>query len=199
MVLSGFYNGLSIYRNGEDSSGNPFVIQGGNDPPTGAIKTDQASIAEEFNPNLQFTSAGILAMARSSAPGSSSTEFFVTEEAARFLDYNYTIFGIQTVGTDVISTIASMADQSATQDPNGIGYLASPLTITSASIITDAKNGVLELTAPTGVTGTVTVTVTANDGVNAPTTQTYTVVIQADSTSNPADPFAAVTPARRRA
>ena len=195
LVQSGFYNGLSIYRNGKDSSGNAFVIQGGNDPPTGAIKTDQASIAEEFNPNLQFTSAGILAMARSSAPGSSSTEFFVTEEAARFLDYNYTIFGVQTAGTDVISTIASMTNESSTDDPNGIGYLASPLTITSASIITDTQNGVLELTAPAGVTGTVTVTVTANDGVNAPTTQTYTVVIQADSTLNPADPFDSATPA----
>ncbi len=68
LVESGFYDGLSIYRNGMDSSGNPFVIQGGNDPPTGAIKTDQSSIAEEFNPNLQFTSAGILAMARDINP-----------------------------------------------------------------------------------------------------------------------------------
>ena len=57
LVESGFYNGLQIYRNGMDANGNPFVIQGGNDPPTGAIKTDQASIAEEFNPDLQFTSA----------------------------------------------------------------------------------------------------------------------------------------------
>ena len=43
LVQSGFYDGLSIYRNGMDSSGNPFVIQGGNDPPTGPIKTDQSS------------------------------------------------------------------------------------------------------------------------------------------------------------
>jgi large repetitive protein len=195
LVQSQYYDGLQIYRNGKDSSGNPFVIQGGNDPPTGAIKTDQASIAEEFNPNLRFTSAGILAMARQSTPGTSSTEFFVTEEPARFLDYSYTIFGIQTQGSSLLSSIAAMTNQSSTQDPNGIGYLATPLTITSASIITDTQNGVLELTAPSGVTGTVTITVTASNGTSTPTTQTYTLNIQADSSSNRANPFASDIPA----
>jgi large repetitive protein len=193
LVNSGFYNGLSIYRNGK-SNGNPFVIQGGNDPPTGAIKADQASIAEEFNPVLQFTAAGGLAMARSSAPGTSSTEFFVTEEPARFLDYNYTLFGVQTSGTSVISTIAAMPNQDSTQDPSGLGYLQTPLTITSASIITDTQKGVLELRAPTGVTGTVAVTVTARDGTNAPVTRSFDVTVAADSASNPANPFAAKIP-----
>ena len=195
LVNSGFYNGLQIYRNGKDGSGNPFVIQGGNDPPTGAIKTDQSSMAEEFNPDLQYTSAGMLAMARSGTPGSSSTEFFVTEEAARFLDYNYTIFGFQTTGTSVDQAIAAMADESSTQDPNGLGYLVTPLTITSASIITDTQNGVLELQAPAGATGTFTVTVTASDGTNTPTSHTFNVTLQADSSSNPANPFASVVPA----
>ena len=48
LVSQGFYDGLQIYRN---QSG--FVIQGGNNPPTGAIKdptsfTDSGLIAEEF-------------------------------------------------------------------------------------------------------------------------------------------------------
>ena len=66
LVNSGFYNGLQIYsqRNGS-AAAIPSCIQGGNDPPTGPIKTDQPSMAEEFNPDLQFTSAGMLAMARS--------------------------------------------------------------------------------------------------------------------------------------
>ncbi len=195
LVNSGFYNGLQIYRNGMDGSGNPFVIQGGNDPPTGAIKTDQSTIAEEFNPDLQYTSAGILAMARQSTPSSTSTEFFVTEEAARALDFNYTIFGFQTAGTSVIQAIAAMADESSTQDPNGIGYLVNPVTITSASIITDTQNGVLELRAPAGETGTVTVTVTASDGTNVSSPQSFTVTIAPDSSSNPANPWAGVTPA----
>ncbi len=199
LVNSGFYDGLQIYRNGKDQNGNPFVIQGGNDPPSGAINknppADAGSIAEEFNPDLQFTSAGLLAMARSSAPGTSSTEFFVTEEPGRFLDYNYTIFGVQTTGKNVISTISAMPDESSSQDPSGLGYLVTPLTITSAKIINDTQNGVLQLTAPAGVTGTVTVTVTGSDGTNSPVTQSFTVTIQADSSSNPANPFKSVTPA----
>ena len=74
-------------------------------------------------------------------------------------------------------------------------YLQTPVTITSASIITDNQNGVLQISAPTGATGTVTVTVTASDGTNTPVTQSFTVTIAADSTSNPANPFAAVVPA----
>ncbi len=194
LVNSGYYDGLEIYRNGKDSSGNPFVIQGGNDPPSGAIKANQSSMAEEFNPDLQYTAAGMLAMARSGTPDSSSSEFFVTEEAARFLDFNYTLFGVQTTGQSVDQAIAAMADESSTQDPSGLGYLVDPLTISSASIVTDTQNGVLELRAPTGVTGTVTVTVTASDGTNTPTTQSFTVTIQPDDSSNAANPWASDIP-----
>ena len=68
LVKSGFYNGLEIYRNATG-----FVLQGGNDPPTGAIKANQPNIPEEFNPDLQFTTAGLLAMANEGAPNTSST------------------------------------------------------------------------------------------------------------------------------
>jgi cyclophilin family peptidyl-prolyl cis-trans isomerase len=197
LVNSGFYNGLEIYRNAKDGS-TPFVVQGGNDPPTGAIKTDQATMAEEFNPDLQYTSAGILAMARTGVASTSSSEFFVTEEATRFLDFNYTMFGFQTVGSDVVKTISEMTNGTSSTSTD-TGYLATPVTITSASIFTDTQNGVLELRAPSGVTGTVTVTVTASDGTNTPTTQTFTVTIAADTPPSGetyvANPFAAATPA----
>jgi cyclophilin family peptidyl-prolyl cis-trans isomerase len=193
-VQAGFYDGLSIYRNGQDNNGNPFVIQGGNDPPTGAIKTDKSPMDEEFHPDLRFTSTGLLAMARGPAPGSSSTEFFDTEQLARHLDYNYTIFGVQTGGTSTVEAIAAMPNQDASQDPEGIGYLETPLTITSASIFTDTQNGVLQLKAPTGVTGTFTINVTASDGTSAPQTQSFTVTVAADDASNPANPWAAKTP-----
>ena len=185
LVNSSFYNtGATIYRNAKPEISGLSVIQGG--------KTDDtvSSIAEEFNPDLQFTSAGILAMARQGDPSTSSTEFFITEDAtSRVLDYNYTIFGIQIGGSDVVSTISAMPNQTGSED------LVNPVDITSASIIADTQNGVLELRAPSGVTGTVTVTVTASDGTNTPTTQSFTVTIQADSSSNPANPFTAVTPA----
>ena len=92
-----------------------------------------------------------------------------------------------------------MPDENSTQDPNGLGYLETPVTINSASLFADTQNGVLELRAPTGATGTVTVTVTARDGTSAPTSQSFNVTIQPDSTSNPANPFSAVIPVRRPA
>ena len=194
LVQSGFYDGLSIYRNGMDSSGNPFVIQGGNDrlqdlsrrinrrSPRSSIRGSN-SLRPAFWPwRAHQLQAAVQrsSLSPSSLPG--------------FSDYSYTIFGIQTVGTSVIQTIQAMPDEDSTQDINGVGYLATPLTITSASIFTDTNNGVLELSAPAGVTGTVTVTVTTSDGTNTPTTQSYTVTIVADSASNPADPFASATP-----
>ena len=56
--------------------------------------------------------------------GSSSTEFFITEEAARFLDFNYTAFGVQTTGQSDDKNLRSCPEESLTQDTNGIGYLS---------------------------------------------------------------------------
>ncbi|MEN6459211.1 MAG: peptidylprolyl isomerase [Thermoguttaceae bacterium] len=191
LVETGYYDGLEIYRNGMDDDGNPFVIQGGNNPPTGAIKDVQDSFDEEFSSELQFTSAGILAMARSSSVGTSSTEFFITEEATRQLDYNYTIFGFQTTGYDVVETISQMENQAS---DSSIGYLEDPVTIVSAEIYIDTENGVLELRAADGVTGTFTVTVTASNGTDTPTTQTFTVTVEADASTSPDNPFDSSTP-----
>ena len=46
-------------------------------------RTDQSTMDEEFNPNLQYTTVGLLAMARRTTPSTSSTEFFITEKAAK--------------------------------------------------------------------------------------------------------------------
>jgi cyclophilin family peptidyl-prolyl cis-trans isomerase len=189
MVTSGFYNGLQIYRN-STTGGVTFCLQGGNDPPTGPIKTDAADMAEEFSPNLEYTTAGMLGMARSD-PGTSSSEFFITGEPTRSLDFSYTIFGIQTSGFDVFNTIAAMPDQTTTGNTE---YLQTPVTITSASIITTSQTGMLQISAPTGATGTVQVTVTASDGTDTPVTQSFTVTLATDSASNPTNPFSSVIP-----
>ena len=118
--------------------------------PPAPSRPTHANMAEEFNPNLEYTSAGMLAMARHRNPGTSSTEFFITGEATRSLDFSYTIFGMQTSGFDVFNQIAAMADENSTDDPNGIGYLQTPVTITSASIITNSQTGMLQISAPRG-------------------------------------------------
>lgn len=193
-VNAHYYDGLEIYRNYWLDSTTAALIQGGNDDPTnGPIKTGKDSMAEEFNPNLQYTTAGMLGMARTTTPGSSSSEFFITESGSdamrSFLDWEYTIFGVQTSGFSTVSTIAAMPNESSSSS-----YLATPITITSATIISDNQGGVLQISAPTGATGSITITVTAYDDTGSSTPQNFTVALQADATTNPANPFAAKRP-----
>jgi len=210
LVNDGFYNGDYIYR---AQSG--FVVQGGNQVPTisnGSVTGTHSintlpsgvpsTINEEFNPDLSYTSAGTLAMARTNTPDTSGTEFFIGEAATRSLDYSYTLFGFQTVdqATTVngqATTVLKYIEGQPTESSSGLGYLLTPIKINSASIITDTQNGVLMLKAPTGVTGSFTVTVTAFDNAtNTPTTHTFTVNVVADTaTGNVANPWASKIPA----
>ncbi len=195
LVKDGFYNGDYIYR-----AQNGFVIQGGNDPPQinngSGINTLPSgvptTIDEEFNPDLSYTSAGDLAMARTGTPNTSGTEFFDTEAAAESsLNYSYTLFGFQTLGSNIVQEIQAQPTESS----SGFSYLDTPIKITSASLITDTQNGVLMLRAPTSATGTYTETVTASDGTNTPATQTFTVTVVPDTSGGVSNPWASQTPA----
>ena len=138
LVNDGFYNGDYIYR---AQSG--FVVQGGNNPPqinsggTTSMRCPPACrppINEEFNPDLNYTSAGTLAMARTSSANTSGTEFFVAEAATRSLDYGYTLFGFQTVDQAITfsgkATTVLQARASRRKPPPGISYLITPVKIT---------------------------------------------------------------------
>ncbi len=80
LVKADVYNGDYIYR---AETGSFALIQGGNNPPqinSGAnVNTVPSTITnpidEEYNPDLNYTTAGDLAMARTSSPNSSGTEF----------------------------------------------------------------------------------------------------------------------------
>ena len=210
----GLYKGDQIYR---AESG--FVLQGGNEkivngqytgqqintPPSGIPTT----IPEEFSPDLMYTSPGTLALARQNTPNTSGSDFFITESSydttntLPALNYSYTLFGFQTTNPTVSgsSNTVDQALQAEPVTPNGtppnqINYLTNPVTITSAGIITDTQNGVLMLKAPSNVTGSFTVTVTAADGTNTPVTQTFTVNVVANtiSSNTVTDPWAAHTP-----
>jgi cyclophilin family peptidyl-prolyl cis-trans isomerase len=203
LVNGGYYNGDFIYR---AETGSFALIQGGNQVPTISngtvtgfhqIKTTlptgvAATINEEFNPDLSYTTAGALAMARSSSPNSSGTEFFMTDGPTPTLDYAYSLFGFQTLGTSVLKAL----DALPTINDNGINYLSTPIEITSASIVTDTQDGVLMLRAPSAASGSYTVSVTAYDGTNTPTTQSFTVnVVAPTSNGATANPWASKTPA----
>jgi cyclophilin family peptidyl-prolyl cis-trans isomerase len=109
----GFYNGLIFHRIVPG-----FVIQGG-DPNT-KDSTDRSkwgtggpgwNIKAEFNKNKH--SRGVLSMARSQAPDSAGSQFFIVLKDSGFLDGQYTVFGRITHGMDIVDKIASLKTDSA--------------------------------------------------------------------------------------
>ena len=57
-------------------------------------------------PTLKFDQPGRVGMARTNAPHSGSTQFFITERATAQLDGDYTVFGQVTEGQEVVHKIA---------------------------------------------------------------------------------------------
>jgi len=174
LANSGFYDGLTFHRVIDG-----FMIQGG-DPNGDGTGGPGFKFDDEFHAELQFTTAGLLAMANS-GDDTNGSQFFITDTATRWLDFQHTIFGFLTAGDDVrrqISTVATDAGNKPLHD----------VVITSATIFYDTENGVLRLFAPEGTTGTAVITVTVTDSVTGETAgQSFLLTLEAD-TSNSA-PF----------
>jgi cyclophilin family peptidyl-prolyl cis-trans isomerase len=128
----GFYNNVIFHRIAYMQDGTPFVIQGGDPTGTGTggpgyqIK-DEAVVGEYAR--------GVLAMARSAAPDSQGSQFFIVLddgaqpplESAR----TYAILGQVTAGMDVVDAIAGV-ERDAEDRP------VVPVTILSTTVSTPA-------------------------------------------------------------
>ena len=99
LAQSKFYDGLKFHRVEPN-----FVIQGGCPHGTGTGGSGK-NIPLEVTPNLKHGEAGAVAMARSSAPNSASSQFYITLAPTPFLDGNYAVFGRVTEGLDVVGQI----------------------------------------------------------------------------------------------
>jgi len=104
LVKKGFYNGLIFHRVIEG-----FMIQGGC-PEGSGMGGPGYSIKGEFSQNgfsndLKHT-PGVLSMARSMAPDSAGSQFFIMHKDAPHLDGSYAAFGKVTTGMDVVNRIA---------------------------------------------------------------------------------------------
>jgi peptidyl-prolyl cis-trans isomerase B (cyclophilin B) len=142
LAASGFYDGTLFHRVIRD-----FVVQGGDpltkDPKNAFIwgnagKTDAKGNPVTLKPEFNDTShkRGIVSMARSSAPDSASSQFFVVLKDYPSLDRQYTAFGEVVKGMDVVDKIASASDP----DPSSatLGKPRNPQRIQSIELVEEA-------------------------------------------------------------
>jgi len=107
LIDSGFYDGLIFHRVIPG-----FMLQGG--CPHGKGHGGPGyGIRGEFSKNgvkndLQHV-RGVLSMARSSAPDSAGSQFFIMHEDSPHLDGSYAAFGCVTEGLDVVDMIAEVS------------------------------------------------------------------------------------------
>ena len=107
LVKEGFYDGLTFHR---IISG--FMIQGGC-PKGNGTGGPGHTIKGEFNMNgvkndLKHT-PGVLSMARSMAPDSAGSQFFIMHKTSPHLDGQYAAFGQVIEGMDVVNKLADVA------------------------------------------------------------------------------------------
>lgn len=106
LVNSGFYNGLTFHRVIRG-----FMIQGGcpkgngTGGPGWTIKGEFAS--NGFKNDLKHT-RGVISMARTAAPNSAGSQFFIMHRDAPHLDGQYAAFGKVVEGMDVVDRIAAV-------------------------------------------------------------------------------------------
>lgn len=111
LVNQGFYNGVGFHRVIEG-----FMIQGGC-PNGNGMGGPGYSIKGEFRGN-GFTinlkhEAGVLSMARTMAPNSAGSQFFIMHKNSPHLDGQYAAFGRVIEGMDVVNEIATTSTDRA--------------------------------------------------------------------------------------
>ncbi|HSL49633.1 MAG TPA: peptidylprolyl isomerase [Candidatus Deferrimicrobiaceae bacterium] len=97
LAKKGFYDGVTFHRVEPN-----FVVQGG-DPKGNGTGGPGYTIKDEFNKQKHVR--GVLAMARTQAPNSAGSQFYITLAPAHFLDGQYTVFGRVTSGMEVVDKI----------------------------------------------------------------------------------------------
>jgi len=98
LARQGFYNGVKFHRVIPG-----FMAQGGCPKGTGTGGSDLPDLKAEFNdvPHVR----GVCSMARTSAPHSANSQFFIVFDDARFLDRQYTVWGEVTSGMEFVDAL----------------------------------------------------------------------------------------------
>ena len=120
LTKQGFYNGLIFHRVIEG-----FMAQTGDPTGTGTSGSTLPDLKAEFN-NMPHV-RGTLSMARTEAPDSANSQFFIVFYPRFALDHRYTNFGRVIAGMDMVDTIERG------EPPT------SPTKIVQASILSEGK------------------------------------------------------------
>jgi len=173
LAQQGFYDELTFHRIIKD-----FMIQGG-DPLGDGTGGSGVDFDDQFHVDLQHTSSGILSMAKT-IDDTNDSQFFITSEPTRWLDFNHSIFGFLTEGDDVREAIEDVPTD-ASDKPT------SDVVMTSVDVFTDNENAVLRLSATQQIAGPIDVVVTVTDEDGNEVSKTVEVTVVEDTTDG--NPF----------
>jgi cyclophilin family peptidyl-prolyl cis-trans isomerase len=161
LAESGFYDGVIFHRVMDD-----FMIQTGDPTGTGSGGSYLGEFDDQFDVDLQHNGSGVLSMAKSD-DDTNDSQFFITGDSTRWLDFNHSIFGHLVEGEDIRDAISS-ADTTGDDPVDPAVQPNKPLVdivMESVEIFHDTENAVLMLKAPEGYTGGANITITITDAL----------------------------------
>ena len=98
LAKEGFYDGVKFHRVIPG-----FMAQGGDPTGTGMGGSELPDLKAEFNAEPHVR--GTCSMARTNNPDSANSQFFICFDDARFLDGQYTVWGVVTDGMELIDAL----------------------------------------------------------------------------------------------
>ena len=98
LASEGFYDGVKFHRVIDG-----FMAQGGCHNGTGTGGSDKPDLKAEFNSEPHVR--GVCSMARTSAPNSANSQFFIVFDNATFLDKQYTVWGQVVEGMENVDAL----------------------------------------------------------------------------------------------
>ena len=98
LAAQGFYDGVVFHRVIDG-----FMAQGGDPTGTGMGGSEKPDLKAEFNDEPHVR--GVCSMARSQNPDSANSQFYICFDDARFLDGQYTVWGVVESGMEHVDAL----------------------------------------------------------------------------------------------